>query len=77
MALLYLHTTPVNKNLPSWMKMLIGPKAKSNLPKSIRNNPPDKDSIHQELQQCQTTKAANHNSQAGAELPDLLLGQQV
>ena len=72
-----LHTTPVSNTLPSVMEMLMGHKAKSNLPVSIRNNPPDREGIHQALLQRQANQAANYNSQAGLDLPNLHIGQHI
>ena len=77
MALLCLRTTPVSSTLPSPMEMLMGRKAESNLPVSIRNNLPGRDGIHQALQQCQATQAASYNWQAGPELQNLHIGQHV
>ena len=77
MALLCLRTTPVSSTLPSPMEMLMGRKAKSNLPVSIRNTLNDRDSIHQALLQRQATQAANYNSHAGPQLANLYIGQGV
>ena len=59
------------------MEMLMGRKAKSNLPVSIRNTLNDRDSIHQALLQRLATQAANYNLHAGPQLANLYIGQRV
>lgn len=76
-ALLCLRTTPISDRVMSPMELLMGRKAKANLPLSTRNNHPDRELIYAELEKRQTSQKAYYDMKAGPELSDLQSGQGV
>ena len=77
MSLLCLHTTPISSSLPSPMELLVGRKAKSNLPVTMRNPLPNRESIYSALESRKFNQKQHYDTTARAELPTLSLGQPV
>ena len=77
LALLCLRTTPISDKIRSPNEMLVGRKAKANLPKSTRNQLVDSEQINAALRDRQVSQKSNYDSRAGAELPQLYAGQHV
>lgn len=77
MALLCLRTTPVSDQIKSPIELLMGRKAKANLPVCIRNQHADRDQINDALENRQWTQKHYYDQRAGTELPMLPAGQAV
>ena len=69
LALLCLHTTLISEKIRSPIEMLMGRKAKANLPISMRNQLADSEQINAALRDRQVSQKSNYDSRAGAELP--------
>ena len=77
LALLGLRTTPISEKIRSPIEMLMGRKAKANLPINMRNQLADPEQINAALCDRQVSQKSNYDSRAGAELPQLYAGQHV
>lgn len=61
--MLCLLTTPINDKIKSPMKLLIGRKAKSNLPIILLNKHEDRDCINDSIKKQQNEQKIHHNNQ--------------
>ena len=77
LALLCLRTTPISGKIRSPIEMLMGRKAKANLPISMRNQPADSEQTSAALRDRQVSQKSTYDSRVGAELPQLYAGQHV
>ena len=77
LALLCLRTTPVSEKIKSPMEMLMGRKAKANLPVCVRNYNVDREAINAALEERQLSQKHYYDQRAGPELPTLHTGQEV
>ena len=78
LALLHWRTTPINANLASPAQLIKGRRLKSTIPVRIRNDVPNKDDVHLELQRRQVSQKHYFDRRTqSTDLPPLYPGQQV
>ncbi|KAL5015612.1 hypothetical protein ScPMuIL_007305 [Solemya velum] len=77
LAMLCLRITPVNDKVKSPMELLMGRKAKSNLPIVLRNEHDDRDSVNDAMREQQYRQKFYYNNRSVKELPTLCSSQRV
>ncbi|KAL5020156.1 hypothetical protein ScPMuIL_003048 [Solemya velum] len=77
LAMLCLRITPVNDKVKSPMELLMGRKAKSNLPIVLRNEHDDRDSVNDAMREQQDRQKFYYNNRSVKELPTLCSSQRV